>query len=124
MYLGAVVLLPKGYETHANVRYPVVYEQGHFSFNPALNFSTRDEPVSAEYALSLKKYNLETGYQFYQAWNSDRFPRMIAITFQHPTPYFDDSYAVNSANNGPYGDALLTELIRYLEEHFRMIPRS
>jgi hypothetical protein len=46
---------------------------------------------------------------------------MIAVTFQHPTPYFDDSYAVNSANNGPYGDALLQELIPYLEEHFRII---
>ena len=42
------------------------------------------------------------------------------MTFQHPTPYFDDSYAVNSVNNGPYGDAILTELIPYLETHFRM----
>jgi S-formylglutathione hydrolase FrmB len=48
------------------------------------------------------------------------FPRMIAVTFQHPTPFFDDSYAVNSANNGPYGDALIQELIPYLEDHFRM----
>jgi S-formylglutathione hydrolase FrmB len=46
---------------------------------------------------------------------------MIAVTFQHPTVYFDDSYAVNSANNGPYGDAIMQELIPYLEEHFRMI---
>ena len=45
---------------------------------------------------------------------------MIAVTFQHPTPYFDDSYAVNSANNGPFGDALFEELIPYLESHFRM----
>ena len=51
---------------------------------------------------------------------SDDFPRMIAVTFQHPTPYFDDSYAVNSANNGPYGDALLKELMPYLEQHFRI----
>jgi Enterochelin esterase and related enzymes len=48
---------------------------------------------------------------------------MIAVDFQHPTPYFDDSYAVNSANNGPYGDAILTELIPYLEDHFRMIRK-
>jgi len=51
---------------------------------------------------------------------SDGFPRMVTVTFQHPTPFFDDSYAVNSANNGPYGDALLTELIPYLEQHFRI----
>jgi S-formylglutathione hydrolase FrmB len=46
---------------------------------------------------------------------------MIAVTFQHPTVYFDDSYAVNSANNGPYGDAIMNELIPYVEEHFRVI---
>ena len=62
------------------------------------------------------------GYDFYKAWSRDSFPRLLAITFQHPTPYFDDSYGVNSANNGPYGDALLTELIPYLEEKFRIIP--
>jgi hypothetical protein len=60
------------------------------------------------------------GYEFQKVWNSPDFPRMIAVTFQHPTPYFDDSYAVNSANDGPYGDALLKELIPYLEQHFRM----
>jgi hypothetical protein len=46
---------------------------------------------------------------------------MIVVTFQHPTVYYDDSYAVNSANNGPYGDAIMTELIPYIEEHFRTI---
>jgi hypothetical protein len=54
---------------------------------------------------------------------SDNFPRMVAVTFQHPTPYYDDSYAVNSANNGPYGDALTKELIPYLEERFRIIAQ-
>ena len=49
---------------------------------------------------------------------------MIGVTFQHPTPYFDDSYAVNSANNGPYQDALMTELIPHLEEQFRMVPEG
>ena len=48
---------------------------------------------------------------------------MIAVTFQHPTPYYDDSYAVNSVNNGPYGDALVKEMIPYLEAHFRMIAK-
>ncbi|HXJ95447.1 MAG TPA: alpha/beta hydrolase-fold protein [Terriglobia bacterium] len=123
IYLGAVVLLPKGYEAHPDVRYPVIYEQGHFSLAPPFRFSTKDEPPSPRFERFMKDYNLETGYQFYQAWNSDSFPRMIAVTFQHPTPYFDDSYAVNSANNGPYGDALLTEMIPYLESHFRMIPQ-
>ncbi len=49
---------------------------------------------------------------------------MIAVTLQHPTPYYDDSYAVNSVNNGPYGDALVKEMIPYLEAHFRMIAEA
>ena len=49
--------------------------------------------------------NTETGHEFYEAWIADDFPRVIAVTFQHPTPYFDDSYGVNSPNCGPYGDA-------------------
>jgi len=46
---------------------------------------------------------------------------MIIVTFQHPTPYFDDSYGVNSVNNGPYGDAIIQELIPEIEEEFRII---
>ena len=46
---------------------------------------------------------------------------MIAVTFQHPTPYFDDSYAVNSVNVGPYGDAVMDELIPEVEKRFRVI---
>ncbi|HZE08711.1 MAG TPA: alpha/beta hydrolase-fold protein, partial [Gemmatimonadaceae bacterium] len=83
--------------------------------------STRQLPpaVLAEMA----NYNLDTPIDFSSAWTGQGFPRMIAVLFQHPTPYFDDSYAVNSANNGPYGDAILTELIPYLEQHFRMIAK-
>ena len=44
-------------------------------------------------------------------------------TLLHPTPYYDDSYAVNSPNNGPYGDAITTELLPYLEEQFRIIRK-
>jgi len=108
--IGAVVLLPKGYDENPNQRYPVIYDQGHFGLNPPFGFN--EHPTGGRG---------QAGYEFYQAWTSDNFPRMIAVTFQHPTPYFDDSYAVNSANNGPYGDVLIEELIPYLEEHFRMI---
>ncbi len=102
IYIGATVLLPKGYDSHPEVRYPVVYYQDHFNLRAPLRFST------------------ENG-EFSRKWTSEDFPRMIVVSFQHPTPYFDDSYAVNSANNGPYGDAIMTELIPYLEEHFRII---
>lgn len=103
IYIGATVLLPKGYDTHPDVYYPVHYMQGHFSLRAPHGF--------------------EEGNEFYQTWISEDFPRMFCVTFQHPCPYFDDSYAVNSANCGPYGDALINELIPYLEERFRMIRK-
>ena len=64
---------------------------------------------------------LETGYDFYLAWSSDSFPRMVAISFEQQTPYFPDGYSVNSANNGPYGDAVVEEVIPRLESELRLI---
>ena len=46
---------------------------------------------------------------------------MILVTLQHPSPYYDDSYGVNSANNGPYGDAITKELIPAVETKFRAL---
>jgi len=123
IYIGATVLLPKGYGTHPNVRYPVVYFQGHFGLEAPFGLETQYSPESEDARARRLRRGLETGYEFYQAWSSDNFPRLIAVTFQHPTPYFDDSYAVNSANNGPYGDAIMAELIPYLEENFRIIRK-
>ena len=114
MYIGATVLLPKGYNEHPGERYPAIYIQGHFGLNAPFGFNDGSAPGG-------RGGGRGGSAEFSQAWMSDDFPRMFAVTFQHPTPYFDDSYAVNSANNGPYGDALLQELIPYLEEHFRMI---
>jgi hypothetical protein len=127
MYLGATVLLPRGYDDEPDRRYPAVYEQGHFTLRPPFGFTTDSSAeTAAERAARLARTAREPGFEFFQAWRADGFPRVVAVTFQHPTPYYDDSYAVNSANNGPYGDALLTELIPYLEEHVRLIrePRA
>mgnify|MGYP001791281602 CR=1 FL=1 len=63
----------------------------------------------------------QEAYDFYQTWTGPDFPRMIIIEIQHQNPYYDDSYAVNSANLGPYGDAITYELIPYIEEQFRGI---
>lgn len=124
MYLGATVLLPKGYAQEPNRKYPTIYIQGHFGLGAPFGFTTQAPaaPESAEQRKArLQRGARETAYEFSQAWMSENFPRMAAVTFQHPTPYYDDSYAVNSVNNGPYGDALLTELIPYLEKNFRLI---
>ena len=123
MYLGATLLLPKDYAQSASQKYPAIYVQGHFGLGAPFGFTTQAPatPESAERRKArLNRSARERGYEFGEAWMSDNFPRMVAVTFQHPTPYYDDSYAVNSANNGPYGDALTQELIPYLEENFRL----
>jgi hypothetical protein len=116
IYLGATVLLPEGYDTHPNAHYPVLYEQGHFDLRAPLGFSTEESPAAMQ-----PRPGRITGPELYKRWTAAGFPRMIAVTFQHPTVYFDDSYAVNSVNNGPYGDAILNELIPYIEAQFRTI---
>jgi Putative esterase len=144
IYIGATVLLPKDYEAHPGVHYPVIYLQGHFSMDAPFGFTTEPDPAgSRSWARQREEWaahhlnnmpepppgshyngalmNVESGYEFFQAWNSDNFPRMIAVTFQHPTPYFDDSYGVNSPNAGPYGDAIMNELIPAVEARFRTI---
>ena len=99
--LGAIVLLPSGYDSHPNVRYPVNYQQGHFSLRAPQGFGS--------------------GGAFDTYWMAADTPRMIYVTLQHPSPYYDDSYAVNSENNGPYGDAIMKELIPAVEQQFRII---
>ncbi len=96
MYLGATVLLPKDYDRHPEVKFPIVYEHGHFSL--------RAPRVGSD-----------------PSWNADGTPRMIIATVQHPSPYYDDSYGVNSENNGPYGDAITQELMPAVESKFRVI---
>ena len=115
IYLGATVLLPKGYDEHPDVYYPVNYVQGHFSLRAPHGFR---EPGSAG---PRRPGRLQS--DFYEYWTSDDCPRMIAVTFQHPCPYYDDSYAVNSPNVGPYGDAIMEELIPKIEETFRIIRK-
>lgn len=126
IYLGATLLLPKGYDSRPEMKYPAIYIQGHFGLGAPFGFTTGQPEIAEteeQRRARLSRSAREPGYEFARAWMSDDFPRMVAVTFQHPTPYYDDSYAVNSANNGPYGDALSKELIPYLEEKFRIIAR-
>ena len=104
MHLGAIVLLPYGWETHPDAHYPLLVHHGHFPGSMA-NDGWRETPPDAA-AKGPERRQQEAAYQFYKDWNGPKFPRMIHLLVQHPTPYFDDSYAVNSANNGPYGDAI------------------
>jgi hypothetical protein len=127
VYIGAKVLLPWGFEDHPNAKYPLVIFHGHFS---AEFFGWRetppDEELEPEYSErfdwpAYNKTREEYSYKFYQDWIGPDFPRMILIEIQHANPYYDDSYAVNSANLGPYGDAINYEFIPFIEEKFRGI---
>jgi hypothetical protein len=118
IFVHAAVLLPKGYAEHPDTYYPSVYTLGH-SWTP-LSFTTN--PPTRPGGIN-PATGLENGYETYKAWNGDAFPRVIAISLVQQTPYFPDSYSVNSANNGPYGDAIVEEVIPWLEEHFRIIRK-
>ena len=127
MYLGAQVLLPKGWAEHPKARYPLMINHGHF---PADFGAFRSEPpdpkLAPDYSERFRRsgYNRlqqELAYQFYKDWTSEKFPRVLAIEIQHANPYYDDSYAVNSENLGPYADAIQQELIPYLERKYRAV---
>jgi hypothetical protein len=122
MYLGAIVLLPYGWDTHPDAHYPLLVHHGHFPGNMA-NDGWRDTPPDPN-ASAPQRQTQEAAYRFYQDWNGPNVPRMIHVLVQHPTPYFDDSYAVNSANNGPYGDAITYDLIPQIEKQFRGIGQG
>jgi hypothetical protein len=124
MPLGAVVLLPKGYEQNRTKRYPVVYTIGHYSDRAPFGFTFDgcDTPESADARQKrLARTMREPGCEFQQAWTSGQVPEFIAVFIQHTTPFYDDSYALNSANNGPYGDAITQELIPEIDRRFRTI---
>ena len=119
-FVEAIILLPEGWDTHPNARYPLMVYQGHHHrefYTPVGFRETPPEPGLEGY----DKTYAEHSYQFYRDWTGPNFPRMILVTIQHANPYYDDSYAVNSANIGPYGDALTHELIPYIEEQYRGI---
>ena len=111
MYIGANVLLPADYDAHPERRYPVIYLQGHFPGRRA-PFGYTDEPGA------------ERGRNagFSEFWRSADAPRFIVVTFRDANPFYDTSYSVDSPNVGPYGDALIHELIPFLEKRFRIIP--
>ena len=127
MPLGAVVLLPKGYAQHRERRYPVVYTVGHFSERAPFGFTFEgcEVPETAEARTArLARTSREPGCEFQQAWTSGAVPEFIAVFIQHPTPFYDDSYVLNSANNGPYGDAITHELIPEVDRRYRTIASA
>jgi enterochelin esterase-like enzyme len=116
MYLGATVLLPEGFDDHPSAHYPLLVHQGHFESD--WEFFQEKVPTTAK---GEELQFLQLANRFYQDWISGRLPRMLILSIQHANPYYDDSYSVNSANLGPYGDAITQELIPEVEKTFRGI---
>ena len=130
MFLGAHVLLPEGWDTHTDVKYPLAIYHGHFPDDfGGWRTTPPDENLVPD---TVKRFNLigynkivqQEAYDFYKMWTGPTFPRVIAVEIQHANPYYDDSYAVNSANIGPYGDAITYELIPEIEKRFRGIGQG
>ncbi len=127
MFLGAHVLVPEGFDDHPEARYPLMIFHGHF---PADFDGFRTEPpdpdLECEYSerFQLDCYNRirqQEAFDFYRRWTADDMPRFLIVEIQHANPFYDDSYAVNSANLGPYGDAITYDLIPEIERRFRGI---
>jgi len=128
--LGACVLLPHGFDEHPTARYPLIVNHGHF---PATFTGFREAPpdpdLEAVYSerFSLAGYNKiqqQSAHDFYKAWTGPSMPRFVIIKVQHANPFYDDSYAVNSDNLGPYGDAIMYELMPEIERRFRCIGQG
>ncbi len=125
VFIGAHVLVPEGFDEHPEARFPLMVNHGHFEPD-FMDFRTTppDPDLKPDYSerFHLAGYNRivqQESYKNYQQWIAPKFPRFLVIEIDHANPYYDDSYAVNSANLGPYGDAINHELIPAIEKQFR-----
>lgn len=101
VFLHAGIVLPRDYAREPAQRYPLWIRIG--------GYGTRYTVVRSLMAENSK---------FQKTWLADDAPRMILLQLDGDGPY-GDSFQVNSANNGPYGDAVVQELVPYIERHFR-----
>jgi hypothetical protein len=118
--VGAMVLLPAGWAEHPDAKYPVVVWQDHFQAKFRAPAPWREQPPAAD-ATGNAKFVQTWSYRFYQDWTNGVLPHVILVVLNHANPYYDDSYAVNSANIGPYGDAITQEIIPEIEKRYRGI---
>jgi len=108
IFLRAGLILPRDYEREPSRRYPLWVQIG--------GLNTRYTAVA---------WLMAEGSGFRKTWLAADTPPFILLQLDGAGPC-GDPYYVNSANNGPYGDALVQELIPYVETKFRAIgqPRA
>jgi S-formylglutathione hydrolase FrmB len=108
IFLRAGVILPRDYRPEEAGRYPLWVRIG--------GLNTRYTAVNGLMA---------QGSEFRRLWLAQGTPPLILLQLDGAGPY-GDPYQVNSANNGPYGDALVQELIPFVEANFQAMgqPRA
>jgi hypothetical protein len=105
IFLRAGIVLPRDFKAEDSRRYPLWVQIG--------GFATRYDIV---------RNLMKQGSHFCKVWLADETPRFILLQLDGAGPY-GDPYYVNSANNGPYGDALVQELIPFVESNFHAIGK-
>ncbi|RRO24945.1 alpha/beta hydrolase-fold protein [Flavobacteriaceae bacterium 14752] len=105
MLIKAAALLPSGYDQKSYKRYPVRYNIGGYGER------------------YIRVNDLVEDAEFMNWWTSDEAPQIITIFLDGHGP-LGDPYQVNSENNGPYGDALIQELIPAVENKFNINKSS
>ena len=130
VYLSAIVLVPEGFDAHLQAHFPLIIFHDHFvsSFND-FRETPPDPSLKPDYSerFHLAGYNRiqeEEAYKNYKTWIAPGTPRVLIVKLQHANPFYDDSYAVNSTNLGPYGDAIESELVPAIEQKFRGIGQG
>ena len=106
IFLRAAIILPRDYSADARRRFPLRIHIG--------GYGTRYTAVQRLMA---------PGSTFRNMWFAERTPSFIYVQLDGDGPH-GDPYQVNSDNNGPYGDAVTTELIPYVENRFRAIAEA
>ncbi len=106
MYLRAGVILPAGHAKETDRKYPLRVLIGGYG-SRYIGVLGMMHPLG----------------EFHREWNAESAPRMILLHLDGAGP-FGDPYQVNSANNGPYGDAVTEELIPYVEKTYRGIGKG
>ena len=92
MFLGAHVLLPEGWDTHPDVKYPLAIFHGHFPSDfGGWRTTPPDENLKPDtnQRFNLIGYNKiiqQEAYNFYKQWTVPDFPRVISIDIQHANP--------------------------------------
>lgn len=104
IYLRAGVILPRDFSGEPSRRYPLRVHIGGYGRRFTGAGAMMSQP------------------EFRSAWMASDSPQMILLHLDGDGPY-GDCYQINSANNGPYGDAITQELIPYVEKQFRAIGK-